>query len=152
MNTRPEKDYTFMQMSMVLSEQSTCIRRKVGCILVDRHNHIISEGYNGNAAGLPHCIESPCAGAYLPHGEGLHVCEAIHAEQNALIKCRDPKEVWICYVTTSPCMHCLKMLLNTDCKYIIYNEPYSDAKSVHELWARAGRSIKQIDIHKMYIY
>jgi dCMP deaminase len=116
----------------------------VGCILIDKHSHIIGEGYNGNALGLDHCINSPCSGAYLPHGTGLNVCEAIHAEQNALMKCNNIKEIYICYVTTSPCMHCTKMLLNTGCEYIIYNETYSDIKSVYELWTRSGRSIKQI--------
>jgi dCMP deaminase len=141
---RPSKDETFLHMAMVLSQQSTCVRRMVGCILVNREKRIVGSGYNGNAAGLPHCISVPCAGADKLSGEGLAICEAIHAEQNALMQCNDVRDIWVCYVTTSPCMHCVKMLLNTNCKYIVYYKEYTDFEQVREIWVRSGRNIRQI--------
>jgi dCMP deaminase len=132
--SRPSKHYTFLKMAQELSQQSTCIRRQVGCILVDKHFHIIGSGYNGNASGLTHCIDKPCPGYALPSGEGLDVCQAIHAEQNALMQCQNVQEIETCYCTTAPCIHCTKMLLNTGCKTIVFLEDY--ARSGQYLWNR----------------
>ena len=129
---RCSKHLTFLQMASYLGTQGTCLRRMVGCILVDKHHHIIGSGYNGNAAGLPHCIDHPCKGADLPSREGLHICEAVHAEQNALMQCANVNEIEICYVSTSPCIHCMKMLMNTSCKLIVFLDVY-DEKAI-DLW------------------
>jgi hypothetical protein len=40
----------------------------------------------------------------LPSGTGLDVCEAIHAEQNALLQCKDVEQIDTAYVTAMPCM------------------------------------------------
>jgi tRNA(Arg) A34 adenosine deaminase TadA len=66
-------------------------------------------------------------------GKGLDLCEAIHAEQNALLQCRDTKEIEVAYVTASPCVTCVKLFMNTGCKRIVFLEeyPHSAAK---ELW------------------
>jgi dCMP deaminase len=140
---RPSKHITFLKMAKVLSEQSTCARRNVGCVLVDCHNHIIGSGYNGNAASLPHCIDVPCAGATLASNQGLELCEAIHAEQNALMQCNNIEHIAIAYCTTSPCVHCTKMLLNTFCHTIIFCEKHASFESSYELWRRSGRVMEQ---------
>lgn len=138
---RPTKQYVFMQMAKILSQRATCARRDVGCILVDRHDHIVGSGYNGNAAGLQHCININCAGAQCTSGVGLDICEAIHAEQNALMQCKDVEAIVSCYVTTLPCMHCMKMLLNTGCQNIFYKDVYSNYFKTINLWESAGRNI-----------
>ena len=122
----------------MLSEQSTCIRRAVGCILVDKYHHIIGSGYNGAACGLSHCIDTLCKGAHLKSGEGLHICEAIHAEQNALMQCADVNKIIACYTTASPCMHCMKMLLNTSCELLVFSEVY-DSNAL-DMWMASGRN------------
>ena len=134
-----------MRMAICLSEQGTCVRRQVGAIFVNRHNHIIASGYNGVAAGLEHCIDSPCAGSCGAHGTDLHACEAIHAEQNALMQCKDVHDISIAYITTSPCLHCIKMLLNTSCKTIYYASKYeAHFDAVEAIWTKAGREILPI--------
>src|SRR4051812_7976140 len=97
----------------MISLRGTCARRRVGCVLTDEHNRVLATGYNGPASGQPHCITSPCAGATLPGGTGLDSCEAIHAEQNALLQCTDVQRIANVYCTASPCIHCVKMLLAT---------------------------------------
>jgi len=135
---RPDIDSYFMSMAILVSSRASCSRRKVGCILVNSRNHVLATGYNGPASGQPNCYVHPCAGAGLPSGEGLHLCEAIHAEQNALLQCRDAWTISTAYVTASPCTTCLKLLLNTTCERIVFLEeyPHPEAK---ELWTRAGR-------------
>lgn len=137
MATRPSKPVTFLAMARLLSMQSTCIRRQVGCILLDEHWHIIGSGYNGVGKGLPHCIDNPCAGANCESGTNLHICEAIHAEQNALMQCHDIHKIKYAVCTTSPCMHCMKMLLNTSCEKIIHTGVYDELAL--DLWRSSGR-------------
>lgn len=140
-NIRVDKQVAFLQMARALSKRSTCARRAVGCILVDEHDHIIGSGYNGNAAGLPHCIDKHCLGAKSQSGTDLDLCEAIHAEQNALMQCSDVNKIVICYCTTMPCIHCIKMLLNTSCQVIWYLDEYPGAEQSIRLWEKAGRAM-----------
>lgn len=135
---RPETDEYFLLMAQLVSTRSTCIRRRVGCILTNSFNHIIATGYNGVAAGTPHCINSPCAGANQPSGQGLHLCEAIHAEQNAIIQCRDITSISTAYVSSSPCIFCIRLLLGTSCKRIVFSEEYPHP-AARELWIKANR-------------
>ncbi len=128
----------WLGVAFVVANRSTCPRRSVGCVLTDKDNLILSSGYNGVAAGLPHCNEFPCAGVSYEKGQGLDKCEAIHAEQNALLQCRNYKQIHTCYVTVSPCIHCLKMLLNTSCQRIVYAAEYYHADA-RRLWVDAGR-------------
>lgn len=42
---RPSIDDYFMEMARLASGRSTCVRRSVGCVLVDRRNHVMATGY-----------------------------------------------------------------------------------------------------------
>ena len=134
MATRPSKPETFLKMAVALSEQSTCSRRSVGVIMTDHMHQIIASGYNGVAHGAKHCIDKLCPGAAQPSGHGLDMCEAIHAEQNALMQCKDVMKLHSVYCTTSPCMHCVKMLINTNAIHIYYIHDYSDIEQVKQAW------------------
>lgn len=139
MQIRPSQNNVMIEVARILSLRGTCARRMVGCVMTNNLGHILSTGYNGPARGRDHCIEFPCAGAKLQSGQGLDLCEAIHAEQNALLQCRNVQEIDTCYTTTSPCMHCVKLLLNTSCETIYYYEEYSDSLACSNLWHQAGR-------------
>lgn len=142
---RPTRDETFMEMAIVAARRSTCLRRAVGCVLVDSRGRILSVGYNGVAAGQPHCNEvkflhdgesdswpsypNACQGAF-DKGGALALCGAVHAEQNALLQCRDPDVVHTAYVTLSPCDSCLKLFLNTGCKRLVIGEWWRDSEEL----------------------
>lgn len=122
---RPTSHQTFLEIALVLSKRSTCKRRQVGCVAVDQYNYILSTGYNGVGKGLTHCIDSPCPGSEYSSGEGLNICEAIHAEQNALLQCPNVMAIRKIYSTTSPCIHCAKLILNTGTREVFYlNKAY----------------------------
>lgn len=125
-------DECFMTVAFTLARRSTCQRRHVGAVLVDHNNHIIGTGYNGGPKGAPHCVEGPCAGATFNSGDGLERCEAIHAEQNALMQCSDVQNIHTVYTTTFPCAHCFKMIANTGCKRLVYYEDYPSSRAVVE--------------------
>jgi dCMP deaminase len=134
---RPTKDITFLAMAKTLALRTTCVRRGVGCIVVNARGHILSTGYNGTAAGLPHCNEGHCCQGYdLPPGQDN--CEAIHAEMNAVLQCHDVQAIDTIYVTLSPCIRCTKMLLNTSCTRIVFGDNHI-GQTGQELWERAGR-------------
>jgi len=128
----------YLRIAFLASERGTCKRRKVGCVLTDEKNRVISIGYNGNPAGRPHCIDISCLGAIYKSGEGLDKCEAIHAEISALGACRDIQVINTCYSTTAPCIHCVQSLLATPCKTIIFYQPYPHTQS-EERWISSGR-------------
>jgi len=121
---RISKEQWAMMLAEVTAQRATCSRRKVGCVILDKYNRIIATGYNGTPSGRPHCIDHPCSGASCVSGTGLDVCEAIHAEQNALMQCPNVYQELVVYTTTFPCMHCLKMLMNTGMRALYYKEIY----------------------------
>lgn len=130
-------DY-FVKMARLVAQRATCHRRAVGCVLVNGANHVIATGYNGVARGQPHCIDTPCPGAHCASGTGLHLCQAIHAEQNALLQCGNINDIHTAYVTASPCLQCLRLLLNTSCHRIVFAEEYPHYES-RDLWQDDGR-------------
>lgn len=135
---RVSKDEYFLKIALHVSSQATCIRRKVGCVLVNHRSHIVATGYNGNPPGMPHCIEQPCEGAKAPSGTGLELCQANHAEASALLQCREVFEIKTAYVTASPCIHCVKLLLNTSCERIVFAQEYPHSIS-QKRWEDSGR-------------
>ena len=137
---RISKDEYFSELASLVSRRGTCARRLVGCVLVSGRGHVLATGYNGVPRGHVHCIDHHCPGAGLPSGTGLDQCEAIHAEQNALLQCKDVNDIDTAYVTAMPCMTCTKLLLNTSCRRIVYVEPYPHEEA-RLLWIKNGRII-----------
>ncbi len=133
----------FLIMAKLVSRRSTCARRQVGCVLVDKHKHVLATGYNGVASGVTHCTDEPCPGAACKSGEGLDLCEAIHAEQNAILQCKDAQQIRTAYITTAPCVTCTKLLLNTSCKTIVFLESYPN--SGRKIWNRSWIKYVPID-------
>lgn len=146
---RPNHDTYFTRMAALVATRSTCLRRAVGAVLVNSRRHVLATGYNGVAAGRPHCnhhdmfdpvgYPHACKGATAPSGQKLDKCEAIHAEQNALLQCRDVFDIDTCYVTVSPCIHCTKLLLNTSCRRIVTASIYDQRAAF--LWIDSGREL-----------
>jgi len=111
-------DETFLAIATVLSKRSTCLDKQVGCVLVNATNKILATGYNGAPVGYIHCIDTGyCSKEYF---ESDKKCLSAHAEQNALIQCVKPEEIHTAYLTLSPCLSCVKMLLNTGCQRIVF--------------------------------
>jgi len=133
---RPSHPITMLKLASTIAERSTCKRRQVGCVLTDAHGRVLSMGHNGVAKGQEHCTDKPCPGANCPSGTGLDKCEAIHAEQNALMFCADVMKIHACYVTASPCINCVKMLMNTSCNEIHFLEKYPHPEA-EKLWTNS---------------
>lgn len=142
---RPTIDEYFMIMAMHASSRGSCIRRRVGCVLTDVNNHVLATGYNGPPAGATNCTSKPCAGAKYPSGQGLHLCEATHAEDNALRQCPNIFKIKTAYVTATPCTNCMDMILKTSCERIVYLQAYASSHSgAIDKWLGNGRQIEQL--------
>lgn len=134
---RPSKDEFLMMLALVCSTRTTCVRKAVGAIAVDAKGHVLSTGYNGVGAGLPHCNAGcPCTGHNLPPGQDS--CEAVHAEVNVILQCKNVWAIDTIYCTLEPCERCTKMLLNTACKRLVFTELHT-GKTGEALWKKAGR-------------
>lgn len=134
------KDSVFLEVAFILSTLATCKRRQVGCVMVDSKYRVLASGYNGTPAGAVNCTEHPCKGADYPSGQGLEFCEALHAEQNALIHLKDPDVVSTIYCTTAPCIHCVKMLANTSATRIVFGVDYPHSELSKSFWESLGRT------------
>jgi dCMP deaminase len=129
MNNRPSWNQYFMTITQQVAERSTCNRAKVGAVIV-RDKNILATGYNGAPAGMPHCLDVGCLiyESKTPNGENEQNCfRTIHAEINAIAQAAKNgasiKDAAI-YITHTPCIHCLKVLVNTGIKDIFYLKPY----------------------------
>ena len=136
-NNRPSKDEYFMEMAVLASSRSTCLRRSVGAVLV-KNGHVLSTGYNGAPKGLDHCEVTGCIRDKLnvPSGERHELCRGVHAEQNAIIQAAyfgvsvDGAKM---YITNHPCSVCAKMMLNAGIVEVIYKGDYNDELAVELL-------------------
>lgn len=144
MEERPSWDEYFMKIARDVSERATCIRRKVGAVIV-KDKRILSTGYNGAPAGISHCTKETCLRTLynVPSGERHELCRGLHAEQNAIIQAAlhgvsiNGASI---YITNQPCSICTKMLINSGIKKFIYREPYND-KLAMEMIKEAGITI-----------
>ena len=151
-NARPSWDTYFMNITNLVAERSTCLRRAVGAVLV-KDKRILSTGYNGAPTGLKHCLEVGCLREQLgiESGKMHELCRGIHAEQNAIIQAAyhgvSVKGASI-YCTNQPCSICARMIINAGIKKIYYQSGYADALAT-ELLAEAEIELKQIGSDKL---
>lgn len=140
---RPSMDEVWLRVALDLSARGTCYKARVGCVLTNARGHVLSTGWNGPEEGAPHCNEvvyepslqemvggppvpprypHACPGAFAPRGSDL--CEAVHAEQNALSRCAFVDQIRTAYCSLSPCLRCAKQLLNTGMQRLVYARLY----------------------------
>ena len=145
---RPDWNEYFIKIAELVSERSTCLRRKVGAVLV-KNKRILATGYNGAPVGLQHCEDIGCLRKKLkiPSGERHELCRGIHAEQNAVIQAAYHGvsiEGSVLYITNHPCSVCAKMIINAGIKKILISAGYPDKL--------AGEILKEAEIEVKYIH
>ena len=140
----------FLTITRQVAERSTCNRAKVGAVIV-RDKNILATGYNGAPAGMPHCTEVGCLiySSRTPSGEMEENCfRTIHAEINAIAQAAK-SGVSIqgsdIYITHSPCIHCLKVLVNTGIKSVYYESPYK-LHTLEEILRLTHVQLEKVDL------
>ncbi|MBU1196774.1 MAG: cytidine/deoxycytidylate deaminase family protein [Proteobacteria bacterium] len=146
---RPSWHQYFMGICDLVATRSTCTRRKVGAVLV-KEKRILSSGYNGAPANVPHCIETGCLREKLnvPSGEKHELCRGVHAEQNAIIQAAyHGVQVAgaVLYCTNQPCSICAKMIINAGIKTVYYKDGYDDPLTL-EMFDNAEVELVRLDL------
>ncbi len=127
---RPTWDEYFLSIADLVSKRSTCLRRRVGAVLV-KDKRILATGYNGAPSRIRHCNITGCIRAKLkiPSGERHELCRGLHGEQNAFLQAAlhgTSLKGASLYSTTQPCIICAKMIINAGIKEIIIKSGYPD--------------------------
>ena len=144
---RPDWDEYFMEMAEVVRKRSTCLRRKVGALIV-KDRRVLATGYNGAPTGIRHCAETGCLREkyHVPSGQRHELCRGIHAEQNAIVQAAylgvSISDSTL-YCTNQPCILCSKMLINAGVKRIVVKEGYPD-DAARDMLAEAGLEVEMI--------
>jgi dCMP deaminase len=139
-------DEYFMQIAGLVAQRATCMRRKVGAVIV-KNKRMLATGYNGAPSGMEHCLEIGCLRDRLkiPSGQRHELCRGLHAEQNAIIQASlygiSVKDGTI-YITNQPCVICAKMLINAGISEIVIAGNYPDAMAM-EFLKEAGLKVRK---------
>lgn len=131
-------DERYMRMARVWAENSYCIRRQVGALLV-KSGMIISDGYNGTPAGFENSCEDD---------NDVSKPYVLHAEANAITKVArssNSSDGATLYVTASPCMECAKLIIQSGIVRVVYGEEYRIMAGV-ELLHRAGIQVDLVRV------
>lgn len=140
---RPSWDEYFLNMVNMIGARSTCNRGHVGCIIV-KDKRIISTGYAGSPAGLPHCDEVGHEMHTVIHENGQesrHCIRTTHAEQNAICQAArfgvSLKNATL-YTNMTPCYTCAKMIINAGIIRVVCKQDYHAGQRSKEIFAQAG--------------
>ena len=152
MSARSDWDEYFLKIAKAVGENSKCLSRQIGAILV-RDKSIISTGYNGPPRGVPHCSERYSCDRFLmaeleriagagarrdiricprqqagyASGEGLELCVASHAEVNCINNAARQgiqTNGSTMYLSCSilPCKNCLCEIINAGIREVVVVE------------------------------
>lgn len=118
----------FIEITKLVAQRSSCLSRQVGAILV-KEKRILATGYNGSPSKIENCIErGGCLREGSVSGQNLNTCMAVHAEMNAILQCA---KMGVCcedatlYVTTYPCVNCMKAIIQSGIRKVVYIESYN---------------------------
>lgn len=127
----------YMRLAREVAKEATCPRAKVGAVLVS-DRRIVATGYNGAPSGVVHCKDDGC---WLQKRGNLVSCrKAVHAELNALVNAAytgASTKGAVMYCTYSPCVDCLKALINAGVSTVYYEHSYTDKMALRLFQSQA---------------
>ena len=137
---RPDWDRYFLNIADVVATRSTCLRSKFGAVIVTPDHDIISTGYNGAPSGRQSCFDRNLCYRVennIPHRKEYESCYSVHAEMNAIIRCRTSVRGCRLYIGNDnvdengellykggdePCFMCKRAMINAgivECVYYV---------------------------------
>lgn len=112
----------FMTQAYAQANRSYAKDLKVGAVLVEplpnNLHRIISDGYNGTEPKAPNNCED---------SQGESLPDVIHAERNLFRKLMRSNESGvgsILFVTRSPCINCVELIIDADVAHVVYCEEH----------------------------
>lgn len=128
-------DETFIQMAFLIAQRSKDPSTQAGAVIVDKNNIIVGMGYNGFPRG--------CDDDKFPWDREGEFCQTkypyvVHAEENALYNTNKSPQNCTLYCTLFPCNECVKTIIQSGIKKIIYaSDKYHDQPA----WQAARRML-----------
>jgi Deoxycytidylate deaminase len=129
-------DASYLEMASVWAKNSYCKRRQVGAIIV-KDRMIISDGYNGTPSGFENVCEDE---------NDVTKPYVLHAEANAITKVAksgNSSSGATLYVTSSPCMECSKLIIQSGISRVVYKDEYRLDDGIN-LLRRAGVEVVKL--------
>lgn len=140
--SRPNWDRYFLDMCEAVAARATCDRGKCGSVIV-KDKRIMTTGYVGAPAGLPHCDEAGHDLRKMINEEGQitqHCVRTLHAEQNAILQAARfgiPLEGATLYCKMTPCRTCAMMIINAGITRVVCEKRYHADKDTIEMFNQA---------------
>ena len=116
MSRQDLKDEVYLNMAKEVSRLGTCLRLKVGCVLLSEEGKVVGTWYNGAGPGMPHCECDHC-------NSSCRCVRTLHAEKNSLSN--KSGKPYTAYVTAEPCLDCLKSLASEGVRRVVFLNPYT---------------------------
>jgi len=131
-------DKRYLEMASIWAQNSYCKRRQVGALLV-KDKMIISDGYNGTPSGFENVCEDENnkTKPYVLHGEANAITK--------VAKSGNSSEGATLYVTTSPCLECSKLIIQSGIKRVVFSVSYRVDDGI-KLLKRANIEVVHINI------
>ncbi len=117
MDKKDTLDHRYLRMALIWAENSYCIRRQVGALIV-KDKMIISDGFNGTPSGFENMCEDE---------DGNTIPYVLHAEANAITKIArsgNNSDGATLYVTDEPCIECSKLIIQAGIRRVVYAREY----------------------------
>lgn len=117
MDKKDTLDHRYLRMALIWAENSYCIRRQVGALIV-KDKMIISDGFNGTPSGFENMCEDK---------DGNTIPYVLHAEANAITKIArsgNNSDGATLYVTDEPCIECSKLIIQAGITRVVYAREY----------------------------
>lgn len=133
-------DKRYLEMAMIWAKNSYCKRRQVGALIV-KGKMIISDGYNGTPSGFENVCEDE---------NNITKPYVLHAEANAITKVaksNNSSEDSTLYITSSPCVECSKLIIQSGIRRVVYCNKYHNTEGL-TLLERAGIELVYVDLEK----
>ena len=114
----------FLDLADHVATWSKDPRTQVGCVIVDKHNRIVSLGFNGFPRGVKDLAER------YNDRPTKHLFVA-HAERNALDNAPLSVEGCTLYNPLLPCSECAKSIIQKGITKVVSYEPDEDVEHFH---------------------
>ena len=107
-------DARFLEMAALTASWSKDPSTRVGAVIADSNNVVVSLGFNG----FPRGVEDR-----LDVSRETKLARTIHAEPNAILHARRDLAGCSIYVTRPPCSNCAALIIQSGIARVVYEEP-----------------------------
>jgi len=114
-------DSRFMELADIVSSWSKDPSTQVGCVIVDKHQRVVSVGFNGFPRGMEDNPEKLSDKAYK-HST------VIHAESNAILFAKRDLTDCVLYSTFPICASCASVIMQANIAKVIYRPDKANVK------------------------